>query len=115
MGATADDVHSVARLHVEHKSPAIYFDELRSHGYLKTGRCRRLVTHIHKGAHGLLPWPVNMGIHGLNACPFQETNQETGGEDLWHDLRLWRLGVEGRYRLRRRNPKPEFVHDAGPQ
>src|SRR6267143_5084573 len=113
MGPAADDVHSVARLHVEHEAPAVYFDELHSHGYLKTGRCCRLVAHIYTRAHGLLPRPVNVGIHGLNAGPFQKTNQETGGEDLWHELKLRRLGVERRYRLRRGDPKPELVLDAG--
>ena len=46
MGPATDHVHPVAHLHLEHEAPAVYFDELHSGGYLKTGRCRRLVTHI---------------------------------------------------------------------
>jgi len=74
----------------EREAPAVYFDQLHSGGYLETWRCRRLVAHIHKRACGLLPQAVDVGIHGPNACPFQETDQETGSEDLWHDLELRR-------------------------
>jgi hypothetical protein len=32
VGPAADDVHPVARLHVEYDAPAVYFDELHSDG-----------------------------------------------------------------------------------
>ena len=80
MGPAADHVHPVAHLHLEHEAPAVYFDELHSGGYLKTGRCRRLVTHIPSAPrlYRRQSRPIWFSRQSLNRCGDQQPQVHDG-------------------------------------
>ena len=58
---------------------------------------------------------LEMGVEGLDAGPFDETDQKPGGEDRRHDLECLKLRIQGRHQVTLRNHHAVLALQAGAQ
>ena len=80
MPACGDPILAVVGLHGKYELLALHGDQLDSGRDGETDRRRRLVADVDVRPDRLLVWPVDVRVDGPDAGPFDQPDEESGGE-----------------------------------